>query len=91
MKGYLDRIEDNQFAVILVEEMNKEFVIPKAKLPAGSVEKAYFDLTIENNQITSIKIDNATTITEQQKVDNLMAKLRLKSKGSKFKKTGSSQ
>jgi hypothetical protein len=87
MKGYLDRIEDNQFAIILVEEINKEFVIPKSKLPVGSSEKSYFDLTIEKDQITSLKLNEETTITEQQKVDELMSKLRSKSKGSKFKKT----
>ncbi|MCL6573941.1 MAG: DUF3006 family protein [Bacillus sp. (in: Bacteria)] len=86
MKGYLDRIEENKFAVILVEEIKKEFIIPVAELPVGSAKKSYFDLTIENNQITSMKLNEQATMTEQQKVDELMLKLRSKSKGSKFKK-----
>jgi hypothetical protein len=86
IKGYLDRIEDNQFAVILVEEMKKEFIIPKDELPEGAKEKSYFEITIENDKITSMKLDKHTTLSEQQKVDDMMTKLRSKSKGSKFKK-----
>ncbi|MEH7177575.1 DUF3006 family protein [Neobacillus vireti] len=86
MKGYLDRIEDRQFAVILVDDLKKEFIIPSAELPEGSVENSYFDLTIENETITSIKLDEETTLSEQQKVDEMITKLRSKSTGSKFKK-----
>jgi Protein of unknown function (DUF3006) len=86
MKGYLDRIDDNKYAVILVEETKKQFVLPKEELPEGSAEKSYFDLTIENDRITSITLDEETTFSEQKKVDDLMEKLRSKSKGSKFKK-----
>ena len=86
IKGYLDRIEDNQFAVILVEEIKKEFVIPVVDLPEGSKENSYFEISIENDNITSMKLDEQTTQTEQEKVDDLMTQLRSKSKGSKFKK-----
>ncbi|WP_174733299.1 DUF3006 domain-containing protein [Mesobacillus harenae] len=86
MKGYLDRIEDNKFAVILVEDIKKEFIIPKEELPEGSAEKSYFNLTIQNDQITFIKLDEHATGTEQNKTDKLMSKLRSKSNGSKFKK-----
>ncbi|WP_456278975.1 DUF3006 family protein [Bacillus sp. AK128] len=86
LKGYLDRIEDDQFAVILVEEIQKEFIIPSTELPEGSKVKSYFDLIIENEKITSIKLNEQMTTTEQQQVDDLMSKLRSKSKGSKFKK-----
>jgi hypothetical protein len=86
IKGYLDRIEDNQFAVILAEEIKKEFIVPVEDLPEGSKEKSYFEITIENNKITSMKMDEQTTQTKQEEVDDLMTKLRSKSKGSKFKK-----
>ncbi|WP_310194942.1 DUF3006 family protein [Neobacillus niacini] len=79
-------MEDNQFAVILVDELKKEFIIPKAELPAGSHEESYFDLIIENDRIISMKLNEQTTLSEQQKVDDMMAKLRSKSTGSKFKK-----
>jgi hypothetical protein len=86
IKGYLDRIEDNQYAVILVEEMKKEFIVPKEDLPQGSKENSYFEITIENEKITFLKLDEHTTISEQEKVNAMMTELRSKSKGSKFKK-----
>ncbi|OLS40845.1 DUF3006 domain-containing protein [Bacillus sp. MRMR6] len=86
MKGFLDRIEDQQFAVILVEELNQEFILPKEKLPPDSTEKSYFDVTVENGQITAITWNEQETSAQQQKVDDMMEKLRSKSKGSKYKK-----
>jgi hypothetical protein len=86
MKGFLDRIEDQQFAVILVEELNQEFILPKDKLPSGSTERSYFDVTVENGQITFITWNEQETTAQQQKVDDMMEKLRSKSKGSKYKK-----
>lgn len=86
MKGYLDRIEDNEFAVILVEELKKEFILRKEELPEGSTIQSYYDLVIENDEITSIKLDLEMSLAKQQNVNDLMQKLRAKSKGSKFKK-----
>jgi len=86
MKGYLDRIEENKFAVILVDELNKEFIVSTEELPEGIAEKTYLDLTVENDKITSIKLNTQTTQSEQQKVSDMMAKLRSKSSGSKYKK-----
>ncbi|MFD1781532.1 DUF3006 domain-containing protein [Fredinandcohnia salidurans] len=86
MKGYLDRIEENQHAVILVEEINKEFIIPISKLPNGAKAGSYLNLTIENEIITSITLNENETSTQQQKLDDMMSKLRKKSSGSKFKK-----
>ncbi|WP_099363495.1 DUF3006 domain-containing protein [Fredinandcohnia onubensis] len=86
MKGYLDRIEENQHAVIIVDEINKEFIIPISQLPNGSTAGSYLNLIIENETITSITLNENETISQQQKVDDMMSKLRKKSSGSKFKK-----
>ncbi|MCM3668565.1 DUF3006 domain-containing protein [Mesobacillus maritimus] len=86
MKGYIDRFEDNGFAVILVEEFNEEFVVSRERLPEGSTVHSYLDVTIEKNQISSMRLDSRVTQSEQKKVDDLMSKIRSKNKGSKFKK-----
>jgi hypothetical protein len=70
-----------------VEELKKEFIIPKEDLPDGSKENSYFKITIVNEKITSMELDEQSTLSEQEKVDNMMTKLRSKSKGSKFKKS----
>jgi hypothetical protein len=86
MKGVLDRIEDNKFAVILVDELRKEFVIPKDQLPDGTKPNAWLDLTITDDNITSVRLNKEATSVEEEKVENMMNKLRSKSRGSKFKR-----
>ncbi|KOP83041.1 DUF3006 family protein [Cytobacillus solani] len=85
MKGYFDRIEDQQLAVILVEEINEQFVIKQAKLPFGSKPGMWFDLTIKDRDLISIQHSNQTSFSEKQNTNDLMEKIRLKSKGSKYK------
>jgi len=84
MKGVLDRFEENK-AVILIEDKKQEIVIDKNQLPANSVTGTWF--TIEkNNDNYQLTVDQAKTEKEKQTSSDLMAKLREKSKGSKFKK-----
>lgn len=48
MKGYFDRMEENQHAVILVEAINEQFLINQSKLSAGSQTGMWFDLTLKD-------------------------------------------
>lgn len=87
MKGYLDRIEDNKHAVILVEELGKEYIIDVARLPNNSKEGTWFHLEIVNDEIVEITIDEAMKEEMEKKISNIMDKLRNKNKtGSKFRR-----
>ncbi|MBP1949821.1 DUF3006 family protein [Virgibacillus litoralis] len=86
MKGILDRIEDNNKAVILMEETKEEVVITVDELPEGSSENTYFNMEKVDDEYQIVSIDEAITQKESEKSSDLMAKLRAKSKGSKFKK-----
>lgn len=86
MKGYLDRIEDEKHAVILIEENNQEIIIPVIDLPEGSKEKTWLRLKEDNGSYRVIAIDEEKTIQESKRSEDLMAQLRARSKGSKFKK-----
>lgn len=87
MKGYLDRIEDNKRAVILVEELGKEYIINVARLPDGSKEGTWFDLTIEDDQIIKLVINEEMKKEMENKINNIMDELRNKNKsGSRFKR-----
>ncbi|WP_339227145.1 DUF3006 domain-containing protein [Oceanobacillus sp. FSL K6-2867] len=85
MKGILDRFEGDK-AVILIEEMKEEYIVNRSALPKGSKIETVF--TVEKNQTTyNIKgIDTSNTEALAQQSSDLMAKLRAKSRGSKFKK-----
>ena len=86
MKGYLDRIEDNDLAVILIEDINEEIIIPLDQLPEGSTENTWLQLEKTDDSFQVIAIDDEKTEQETETSQDLMAKLRAKSKGSKFKK-----
>jgi PBP1b-binding outer membrane lipoprotein LpoB len=57
-----------------------------AERKENMAENPFQQITIENDKITSIILDEQTTQSEKEKVEDLMSKLRSKSKGSKFKK-----
>ncbi|WP_138417547.1 DUF3006 domain-containing protein [Aquibacillus sediminis] len=86
MKGVLDRIEEDRYAVILLEEHNREVILPKDQLPSGSEVHDWFRITMEGDTVTSITLDEKTTQAEEAKTEDMMKKLRAKSKGSKFKR-----
>lgn len=86
MKGILDRFEDNNQAVILIEEIQKALVIPLSELPQGSKENTYFHIEEKNGDYKIISIDQETTKRQARKSEELLEKLRSKGSGSKFKR-----
>ncbi|RDW15474.1 DUF3006 family protein [Oceanobacillus chungangensis] len=83
MKGILDRFEGDK-AVILIEEINEEFIIQKTELPSGSEQQTIFDLEKANDSYKILAIDASTTNAAAEKSANLMDRLRANSSGSKF-------
>ncbi|MFC7319681.1 DUF3006 domain-containing protein [Halobacillus campisalis] len=86
MKAVLDRIEENQYAVLLVEENTQEFILNKNELPEGSKPHDWFEVTIENDKITSLKVDPEFALAQEQKVKSKRDRLKKRSQGSKFKR-----
>ncbi|MFD2044775.1 DUF3006 domain-containing protein [Ornithinibacillus salinisoli] len=87
MIGVIDRFEDNNKVVILIEEINEELIVDKSTLPQGSEIDTYLNLKKQaNGEITVISIDKKATKKAAQTTSNLMAKLKAKSTQSKFKK-----
>lgn len=85
MKGILDRIEDGIYAVILVEEEGVELVLPANRLPEGSRINSWFTIDAENGQLAII-LDEETSLIKRGQAEELMARLRTKKKGSRFKR-----
>ncbi len=74
--GVLDRIEDNEQAVILIEDLGEELIVPRQDLPLGSKENTWF-LIEKNNEgkLERISIDYKTTIEEAKKMKRLGKKV----------------
>ena len=51
--AYLDRFTDNEKALLLVEELQKEFHIDISALPSGSTAGTWFLVEIQGDEITS--------------------------------------
>lgn len=86
VKGNLDRIVDGKHAVIIVEELGKEFVVDVERLPTGSKEGAWFNLTINDDTIESIVLDEQYTAKKEKDIENKVNKLRKRSSGSRFQR-----
>lgn len=87
MKGYLDRIEDNKHAVILVEDLKKEYIIDVDRLPSNSKEGVWFDLTIEGDRIIELVINEEMKKEMEHKINDIMQKLKDRNKsGSRFRR-----
>ncbi|WP_096274106.1 DUF3006 domain-containing protein [Paucisalibacillus globulus] len=85
MKGVLDRFEGNQ-AVILIEADKAELIISKEKLPEGSEINTVFKIAKEKDDYQILAIDQEAEKDAKETTADLLAKLRAKSNGSKFKK-----
>lgn len=83
--AYLDRITDNNQAVLLVDTIQKEFKLPATSVPSGSKPGSWFQVTIENDAITSIKIDEEKTNAMKGDIQNRLARLQANKK-SRFKR-----
>ncbi|HSP21251.1 MAG TPA: DUF3006 domain-containing protein [Planococcus sp. (in: firmicutes)] len=86
MKGMLDRIEDGCLAVILIEELQREIVLPAAWLPEGSRVNSWFDIELDGQEIKSIALDAETAAAKEDKAAGLMRRLKAKRNKSRFKR-----
>lgn len=78
MKGVLDRFTDNDLAVILIESINKELVVPKKELPQGSKVNTWFTLKEQQGSYTIVSIDEQKTTSAADKSKNLADQLQAK-------------
>lgn len=86
MKGVLDRFEDGGVAVIIAEEVGREFHVPLRYLPEGSKRGMWFRLSLDEGRVVDIEADVPQTRERNEKAQELMTRLRSKNTGSRFKR-----
>lgn len=85
MQGYLDRIEDSGKAVIILEEQGFEIILPMQNLPEGSRVGSWFRIYEKDGRFSFV-LDDEERIRREQLVKGMTRNLRMKSKGSKYKR-----
>lgn len=85
MKGYLDRIEDGGKAVIILEEQGFEIILPIGYLPEGSRVKSWFRISEDNGDF-AFTLDEEERQRREQLANERTRKLKMKSRGSKYKR-----
>jgi hypothetical protein len=83
--AYLDRFTDNEKALLLVDELQKEFHIDISALPTDSTVGIWFLVAIQENEITSIQRYEGKNAEMKQEIDDKIQRLKPK-KTSRFKR-----
>ncbi len=83
--AYFDRIANNDQAVLLVESIQKDILLPTSLLPAGSEPGNWFLIMLQDEEITSIELDEAKTKQMENDIQNRLKRLQSRKK-SRFKK-----
>ncbi|RKD71390.1 Protein of unknown function (DUF3006) [Sinobaca qinghaiensis] len=86
VRGILDRIEDDKYAVILVEELGKEYVIDKDQLPPDLSIGDWSIVSLKNEKIIQLFKDKKKTSDAKNVTKQKLEKVKSKSTNSKFKK-----
>ena len=85
VNAVVDRISGGKHAVILAEELNKEFIVDTGTIDATLREGLWVDLFIDDaGSVIEVKPNEKLTKEQELKVSNVMERLR-KQKGSKYK------
>ena len=83
--AYLDRFTYNEKALLLVEELQKEFHVDISAIPSSSAPGTWFLVEIQGEEITSFQIDEGKTAEMKQEVNNRLKRLKSQ-KNSRFKR-----
>lgn len=86
MKGVLDRFEDQEKAVILIEEIEKELVVSRSDLPKGSQKNTWFTIEKQDELFHIVAIDHEMTRKKAADTEALLNKLRSKQNSSRFRR-----
>ncbi|WP_062051861.1 DUF3006 domain-containing protein [Bacillus sp. JCM 19034] len=86
VRAVIDRIVNDRIAVLVAEEVNKEYSVPKEQLPEGANEGTWLSLVVEQDQVMEMAIDKNMTETMEERVKNQLSRLQQKSRGSRFKR-----
>lgn len=84
--GYIDRIEDERFAVILIDSLGKEFVVNVWDLPETAKEGSYLTITLIDGEISGLVVNQQETETMEKEISEKLQRIKSRSGASRFKR-----
>jgi len=86
VEAMIDRFSDQETAVLLAEQIGKEFIVKKDQLPKGAKREDYLVLEVEGDKILSIDLDFKKTKDRKDSVQSKLDRLRQGQTQSRFKR-----
>lgn len=83
--AYFDRITDKNQAVLLIDSIGENIILPLANLPDKSIPGHWFLISIKDHEVTSIQFDENKTNLMKNDIQNRLQRLQSRKK-SRFKK-----
>ncbi|WP_026672099.1 DUF3006 domain-containing protein [Alkalihalobacterium bogoriense] len=84
--GCIDRIVDQQNAVIVIEQLKKEITVPILSLPQGSKEGSWLTFELTNQKAGNFKLQSEITFEKNKVIEEKLDQLRAKRTTSKFQR-----
>ncbi|UOE96248.1 DUF3006 domain-containing protein [Alkalihalobacillus sp. LMS39] len=84
--GCIDRIVDQQNAVIVIEQLKKEITVPILSLPQGSKEGSWLTFELTNHKAVNFQLQTDITIEKNKTVEEKLNRLRAKRTTSQFQR-----
>lgn len=76
LSGVIDRFENHDQAVILIESLNKEIIVDKSRLPEGSLVHTWVNIELVDGTFVIHSIDNVKTKATTEQNRQLLERLR---------------
>jgi hypothetical protein len=74
--GVVDRMENEELAIILVEELELEFVVKTSEFKVKLAQDVWVDLIIVGNEIKELAINQVKTREREKEIKELMEELK---------------
>lgn len=75
-QGVIDRIEDSGQAVILIDDLQRTFIVPKKHLPPNSKENMWVTVEMIGGIYKVTSVDHRMTKQQSQRTSELLKRLR---------------
>lgn len=86
IQAMIDRFTDNNLAVVLAEDIGREFLLEKEELPEGAERGDYLVIELRGDEVRGVEIDVEKTALQRSAIKSKLERLRARGTKSRFRK-----